>query len=91
MLGFDPLRWDIWDTDVMKQENKYTDYFGKDIFDVVLGMKDKFHPSNITASPQFSLANSLVASDILFRVLNEKSATPQEALASAAEEIKNAQ
>ena len=60
-------------------------------FDVVLGMKDKFHPSNITASPQFSLANSLVASDILFRVLNEKSATPQEALASAAEEIKNAQ
>ena len=64
---------------------------GKDIFDVVLGMKDKFHPSNITASPQFSLANSLVASDILFRVLNEKSATPQEALASAAEEIKNAQ
>ena len=91
VLGFDPLRWDIWDTDVMKQENKYTDYFGKDIFDVVLGMKDKFHPSNITASPQFSLANSLVASDILFRVLNEKSATPQEALASAAEEIKNAQ
>ncbi len=91
VLGFDPLRWDIWDTDVMKQENKYTDYFGADIFDTVLAMKDKFHPSNITTSPQFSLANSLVSSDILFRVLNEKSATPEEALGSAAAEIKNAQ
>ncbi len=91
VLGFDPLRWDIWETDVMKQSNKYTDYFGKDIFDVVLNMKDKFHPSNITASPQFSLANTLVASDILFRVLNEKSATPEEALSAAAAEIKNAQ
>lgn len=91
VLGFDPLRWDIWETDVMKESNKYTDYFGKDIFDVVLKMKDKFHPSNITASPQFSLANSLVAGDILFRVLNEQSATPEEALAAAAAEIKNAQ
>ena len=91
VLGFDPLRWDIWETDVMKQDNKFTEYFGKDIFDVVLGMKDKFHPSNITTSPQYSLANSLVAGDILFRVLNEQSATPEEALADAAAEIKSAQ
>ena len=91
VLGFDPLRWDIWETDVMKEDNKFTQYFGKDIFDVVLAMKDKFHPSNITASPLFSLANSLVASDILFRVLNEQSATPEEALASAAAEIASAQ
>ena len=61
-----------------------------DIFDVVLGMKDKFHPSNITASPQFSLANSLIATDILFRVLNEKSASPEEALSNAAAEIESA-
>lgn len=91
VLGFDPLRWDIWDTDVMKETNKYTDYFGKDIFDVVISMKDKFHTSNITASPKYSLANSLISSDILFRVLGEKSATPEEALNSAADEIKNAQ
>lgn len=90
VLGFDPLRWDIWETDVMKTQNKYTDYFGMDIFDVVLGMKDKFYPSNITASPQFSLANSLIATDILFRVLNEKSASPEEALSNAAAEIESA-
>lgn len=90
VLGFDPLRWDIWETDAMKAQNKYTDYFGSDIFDVVLGMKDKFHPSNITASPQFSLANSLIATDILFRVLNEQSSTPEEALGNAAAEIESA-
>ena len=90
VLGFDPLRWDIWETDVMKQDNKFTDYFGKDIFNVVLNMKDKFYPMNITTSPLFSLANSLVAGDILFRVLNEQSATPEEALADAAAEINSA-
>lgn len=89
VLGFDPLRWDIWETDVMKQDNQFTDYFGKDIFSIVISMKDKFHTSNITASPKFSLANSLVAGDILFKVLSEKSETPEEALKSAADEIKN--
>jgi len=52
-------------------------------------MKDKFHTSNITASPKFSLANSLVSGDILFKVLSEKSATPEEALKSAANQILN--
>ncbi len=89
VLGFDPLRWDIWETDVMKQDNKFTDYFGKDIFNIVIGMKDKFHTSNITASPKFSMANSLVAGDILFKVLSEKSETPEAALKSAADEINN--
>lgn len=91
VLGFDPLRWDIWETDAMRQDNKFTEYFGNDIFDVVMQMKDKFHPSNITTSSQYSLASSLMCSDVLFRVLSEQSATPQEALTSAAEEIKNAQ
>jgi arabinosaccharide transport system substrate-binding protein len=90
VLGFDPLRWDIWETDVMKEPNKYTDYFGPDIFDQVLKMKDKFHPANVTASPQFSQANTLMASDILFTVLGEKSATPEEALSRAKQEIESA-
>jgi len=87
VLGFDPLRWDIWETDVMKQDNKFTQYYGKDIFDIVLGMKDRFHPSNITASPKFSQANSLVANDILFKVLSEKSETPAQALKNAADQL----
>ncbi len=89
VLGFDPLRWDIWNSDVMKQDNKFTEYFGKDIFEIVIGMKDKFHTSNITASPKFSLANTIVSGDLLFKVLSEKSASPEEALKSAADQIKN--
>ncbi len=90
VLGFDPLRWDIWETDVMKEPNKYTEYFGPDIFDQVLKMRDKFHPANVTSSPQFSMANTLVANNVLFSVLGDKSATPEEALSAAKAEIESA-
>ncbi len=91
VLGFDPLRWDVWDTDVTKEQNKFTDYFGEDIFDVVLSMKDGYQKSNITASPKFSAASNLVNSNLLFQVLSEKSASPQDALNAIAQEIENTQ
>ena len=87
VLGFDPLRWDIWNTDVMKQSNKYTDYFGPNIFDIVLQMKDNFYTTNITHE-QFPLANQLVAQNVLFKALGDKSLTPAQALNEAATEIK---
>ncbi|MNO01744.1 hypothetical protein D3C81_2219760 [compost metagenome] len=31
----------------MKESNKYTDYFGNDIFDTLLGVKDEIAPVNI--------------------------------------------
>lgn len=89
VLGFDPLRWDIWNTDAMKKSNKYTDYFGSDIFDVVLKMKDSFYTTNIT-NDQFPLANQLVAKNVLFKALGDKSLTPAQALDEAAKEIKGA-
>ncbi|NMA66995.1 MAG: extracellular solute-binding protein [Clostridiaceae bacterium] len=88
VLGFDPLRWDIWNTDVMKQSNKYTDYFGPNIFDIVLQMKDNFYTTNITHE-QFPLANQLVAQNVLFKALGDKSLTPAQALNEAATEIKS--
>lgn len=90
VLGFDPLRWDIWGTEATKQQNKFTDYFGENIFDVVIGMKDNFFTTNITTSSQYSLANSLVGSNVLFKVLSEQSETPQQALDAAAQEIEDA-
>ncbi len=89
VLGFDPLRWDVWKTDAMKKSNKYTDYFGSDIFDVVLKMKDNFYTTNITHE-QFPLANQLVAKNVLFKALGDKSLTPAQALDEAAKEIKGA-
>lgn len=88
VLGFDPLRWDIWETDVMKVPNKYTDYFGPDIFEIIMKMKDEFYPTYITHE-QFPKANELVAKNVLFKALSEKNLTPAEALKEAANELKS--
>ncbi len=89
VLGFDPLRWDVWNTDAMKKSNKYTDYFGSDIFDIILQMKDNFYTTNIT-DDQFPLANQLVGKNVLFKALGDKSLTPAQALDEAAKEINGA-
>lgn len=89
LLGFDPLRWDVWSTDVMKADNKFTEYYGKDVFSVLEPLKDQLHPINITE--QFPNAQTLVQSSVVFKVLSEKSMTPQEALDAAAQELKNQQ
>lgn len=87
VLGFDPLRWDIWETDAMKVSNKYTDFFGSDIFDIIMEMKDEFYATNVT-NELFPKANDLVAKNVLFKALSEKSVTPSEALEEAANELK---
>ncbi|CAH1223576.1 putative arabinose-binding protein [Paenibacillus auburnensis] len=46
-LGFDPIRTDVWNDPAMKESNKYTDYFGTDIFDTLLSVKDEIAPVNI--------------------------------------------
>jgi arabinosaccharide transport system substrate-binding protein len=89
VLGFDPLRWDIWETDAMKQPNQFTEYFGPDIFNIILDMKDSFYTTNVTHE-QFPLANQLVAKNVLFKALSDKTLTPSQALSEAANEIKGA-
>lgn len=46
-LGFDPIRTDVWTDAAMKASNKYTDYFGDDIFDTLLEVKDEIAPVHI--------------------------------------------
>ena len=48
ILGFDPPRWDIWDDPALQEDNVYFQYFGKDIFDTLMDIKDEIHPVNIT-------------------------------------------
>ncbi len=88
VLGFDPLRWDIWQSDTMKKSNKFTEFFGPDIFDTVIKMKDSFYTTNITAE-QFPLASQLVGKNVLFKALSDKKLTPKQALDEAAKEIGN--
>lgn len=46
-LGFDPIRTDVWTDPAMKEANKFTDYFGTDIFDTLISVKDEIAPVNI--------------------------------------------
>ena len=47
ILGFDPLRSDVWDDPAMKASNKFTEYFGDNIFDVLTEVKDEIEGINI--------------------------------------------
>jgi len=85
-MGFDPIRWDVWDAPEIKEKNKYTDYFGEGIFDVLLEIKDEITPVNITEkTPQ---AIDLIRKDVLFKPLKENSMTPEDALKKAADELR---
>ena len=89
VLGFDPLRMDIWDDEsIFKADNVFTDYYGKDIFDIIIGMKDDFYPTNVT-DPLFPAANTLVANEVLFKALAERNQTPEEILKEAADELRS--
>lgn len=46
-LGFDPIRTEVWSDPAMKESNKFTDYFGTDIFDTLMEVKDEIYPVNI--------------------------------------------
>ncbi len=41
ILGFDPIRSDVWLSPEMEKPNKYTDYFGTDIFKQMAVLKDE--------------------------------------------------
>ncbi|RIX59447.1 extracellular solute-binding protein [Paenibacillus nanensis] len=46
-LGFDPIRSDAWTDPAMKEPNKFTEYFGDGIFDVLTEVKDEIEGINI--------------------------------------------
>lgn len=86
VLGFDPPRWDVWDSAEMKEDNKYYQYFGDDIFDVLTDIREEIHPVNITENtPEM---HQQINSELLFNVLNEASQTPEEALKQLADQFR---
>jgi arabinosaccharide transport system substrate-binding protein len=87
VLGFDPLRKDLYDDPQMTEPNKYTEYFGDNLFDVMLDTADSIGKIVVT-DDRFPNAVSTVQKNVMFRVLEENSQTPAEALTEAAEEIR---
>lgn len=46
-LGMDPIRTEVWSDPAMAEPNKFTDYFGTDIFSTLNEVKDEIYPVNI--------------------------------------------
>lgn len=84
-LGFDPVRTDVWDLPELKEENKFTEYFGPNIFDTLLEVKDEIEGVNIgEKTPDVSNA---LKTTILFQALNDME-KPEKVLKEAQSQIK---
>lgn len=89
LLGFDPIRWDVWDEPELREPNKYTEYFGDDIFDMMLEIKDEINSPNI--GEKTTIMNDHITSNVLYHALKTRSKTPAEALRDAAKEVRRSQ
>ncbi|SEI80767.1 arabinosaccharide transport system substrate-binding protein [Propionispira arboris] len=86
LLGFDPIRKDAWSDPAMSAPNKYTDYFGTDIFSTLQSVVADIGQLNVGA--KYPAAISLLQKNVCFRVLKEQSQSPEEALKAAGEDLK---
>lgn len=86
VLGFDPVRWDVWDAPEMKADNVYTEYFSKDIFNMLLEIKDEINPTIVTE--KYPKAIDLLKKNVSFKTVKEQSMTPEKVLEETAEELK---
>lgn len=86
LLGFDPIRWDVWTDPAMNGDNAFTQYFGKDIFTMLSQIKEEINPTVLTE--KYPLAIDLLKRSVCFKALKEQSQTPAEALAEAAKELR---
>jgi arabinosaccharide transport system substrate-binding protein len=86
VLGFDPLRWDVYDDPKMKESTRFTDYFGTGIIDVLKEVKDEVIAVNIPEN--FADAGLLAKTTIPFKAIKERSGTPEEVLKEAADEVR---
>jgi arabinosaccharide transport system substrate-binding protein len=84
ILKFDPPRWDAWDAPELQARDEY---FGNEVvFNTLLKVKDEIvSPNNKELS---AAAQDLVRGQVMFKVLQERSATPEQALRAAADELR---
>ncbi|WP_274651162.1 ABC transporter substrate-binding protein [Paenibacillus humicola] len=83
-LQFDPIRWDVWDSPELQKPDPY---FGNEkVFNVLLELKDEIKSPNM--GELSSAAQDLVNSNVMFKALKDQSQTPEQALKSAADELR---
>jgi len=66
-LGFDPLRSDVWDAPELRADNKFTDYYGKGIFDILLEVKDEIE--GVIINETTPMISDEVKTSVLVRAL----------------------
>ncbi|MFC0213650.1 extracellular solute-binding protein [Paenibacillus chartarius] len=84
-LGFDPIRSDVWTDAKMKEANKYTDYFGKNIFEFLSSLKSEIAPINV--KEKTPAVSDVVKTKVNFLILNDLK-DPKQVLDDAAKSIK---
>lgn len=83
-LGFDPPRWDVWDDPIMKQSNKFTEYYlNDDIFGMLLDIKDEIQGVNI--KEKLPAVIDRLKSTVMIQALQQQNKTPAQALKEAAD------
>lgn len=85
-LGFDPPRWDVWESEELLEDNQYYQYFDDEIFDTLLEVRDEIEGVNITTGTPDVLDE--LSTNIMFNVIREQNQTPEEALEQAEESIR---
>ncbi|MBM7540935.1 ABC transporter substrate-binding protein [Amphibacillus cookii] len=85
-LGFDPPRWDVWDSEEIREDNDFYRYFHDDIFDILLDIRDDVVGVHMTPYTPDVLEE--IDSNIMFNVLRQQSQTPEEALQQATESVR---
>ncbi|MGA2379465.1 MAG: extracellular solute-binding protein [Spirochaetia bacterium] len=88
ILGFDPIRWDVWNEPAMSAPNKFTEFFqnGQDLFKMLLKVKDEIYPVTITTQTPDCV--TMIRNSVLPAVLKDRSKTPAQALKEAADQLR---
>ncbi|TCN24969.1 ABC transporter substrate-binding protein [Mesobacillus foraminis] len=81
VLGFDPPRWDVWEEPAVREDNKFYQFFGNDIFDTLLDIKEEIPGINVTEHYPDVLTE--LNTNTLNNVLRQKKESPEEALKQA--------
>jgi arabinosaccharide transport system substrate-binding protein len=85
ILGFDPPRWDVWPMLKDQPANNFTNYFGTNIFDVLMQVKDEIRPVNI--GELTPVVNGEYRTTVAFRVLQQQE-DPAKVLKEVAAELR---
>jgi len=86
-LGFDPPRWDVWDSPELQEDNEYFQFFDDTIFETLLDIRDEIEGANMTENIPDAL--EVLENSIMHNTIRENNMTPEEALNQGADTIRS--